>query len=74
MSIVLSVIGDNGYPYAAASLLIAIAVVLAVRIAQHPARERAHPEQEVALDAAVMQIPATAVAMGRRLRPRRPRR
>lgn len=74
MSIVLSVVGDNGYPYAAASLLIAIALFLAIRIAQHPARERAHPEQEVALDTAVMQIPATAVAMGRRLRPRRPRR
>ncbi len=74
MSVVIAIVGAQGYPMAAASLLAAIALFLAVRIVQHPARERAHADQDVALDSAVLQVPATAVAMGRRLRPRRARR
>lgn len=74
MAVVLTAIGDDGYPIAAGALLVAIAAFLIVRIIQHPARERAHPDREVALDRVALQVPATAVAMGRRLRPRRIRR
>lgn len=74
MSIVISAGGTDAYPIATAALLAGIAAFLGVRILQHPTRERAKPDQTVALDSAVLQVPATAVAMGRRLRPRRQRR
>jgi MFS family permease len=74
MAVVLTAVGDDGYPIASGVMLGAISLFLVVRIIQHPSRERATPERDVALDTAVLQVPATAVAMGRRLRPRRTRR
>jgi len=71
MAAVLGAIGLNGYPVAATAMLGFISVFLMVRIVQHPRAERVHPDQVVALDELATQVPATVVAMGRRLRPRR---
>lgn len=71
MAAVLGAVGQNGYPLAATAMLGFISVFLVVRIVQHPAAERAHPDRAVALDELPTQVPATAVAMGRRIRPRR---
>ncbi|MEY2973936.1 MAG: hypothetical protein RIR49_356 [Actinomycetota bacterium] len=71
MAAVLGGIGLDGYPIAATTMLGFVSLFLLVRIVQHPAAERVHPDQLVALDELATQIPATVVAMGRRLRPRR---
>jgi MFS family permease len=71
MAAVLGGVGLDGYPLAATVVLAFISVFLAVRIVQHPAAERVHPEQLVPLDELATKVPATAVAMGRRIRPRR---
>ena len=72
MALAMGLAGTAAYPMGSAIGLGAISLFLAVRILQHPSAERANPEQDVALDTQVLQIPATAVAMGRRLRHRRP--
>lgn len=71
MSIAMSAFGNDAYPISAAVALVAVALFLAVRIAQHPSAERALPEHDLALDTQALYVPATAVAMGRRLRPGR---
>jgi MFS family permease len=72
MAASMGLFGVNAYPASAAIGLGLISLFLLVRIIQHPSAERATPEKDVALDTQVLQIPATAVAMGRRLRYRRP--
>jgi len=72
MAASMGLFGVNAYPASAAIGLGLISLFLLVRIMQHPSAERATPEKDVALDTQVLQIPATAVAMGRRLRYRRP--
>lgn len=72
MALAMGLAGTTAYPLGSALGLGAISLFLAVRILQHPSAERANPEQDIALDTQVLQIPATAVAMGRRLRYRRP--
>lgn len=71
MAAVLGTVGLDGYPLAATAMLGFISVFLVARILQHPAAERVHPDQLVPLDELSAQVPATAVAMGRRIRPRR---
>ncbi len=74
MAVSMGIYGVDAYPASSAIGLGAISLFLLVRIIQHPSAERATPEKDVALDTQVLQIPATAVAMGRRLRYRRPAR
>ena len=72
MAVARGMFGVDAYPASAAIGLGAISLFLLIRIVQHPSAERATPDKDVALDTQVLQIPATAVAMGRRLRYRRP--
>ncbi|MDA3010408.1 MAG: hypothetical protein O2886_06790, partial [Actinomycetota bacterium] len=66
--------GDAGFPWTVLVMHAFIAVFLMVRVVQYPPAERAVPSRDIALDSRVLQIPATVAGMGRRLRPRAPRR
>lgn len=74
-SFVMSVVGDNGYASMTIATHGAIALFLVVRVLQHPTAVRAKPWNAVPTAGRLLYLPATAVAMGRRLRPAlRPRR
>ncbi len=74
-SFVMTAVGDDGYAWMIIATHVSIALFLLVRIAQYPSAVRAKPSNAVQLAGRVLYLPATAVAMGRRLRPvRRPSR
>ena len=66
--------GANGFVWMTIGTHAAVALYLIVRIAQHPPSQRAKPWNAVPVAGRVLYLPATAVAMGRRLRPQRRRR
>lgn len=65
--------GPSGYAWMAVVAHLVIATFLTVRVLQHPTETRAKPWNEVPVAGRPLVIPATAVAMGRRLRPWRRR-
>ncbi|MEY3031317.1 MAG: hypothetical protein RL058_1680 [Actinomycetota bacterium] len=73
-AVVIRTAGDAGFPWTVLVMHALIAVFLMVRVVQYPPAERAVPSRDIALDSRVLQIPATVAGMGRRLRPRAPRR
>lgn len=75
-SIVMRIIGDDGFVWTTIAAHLVIAIYLTARIVQWRPSVRAKPWNAVALETRVFQPPATAVGMGRRLRVprRRPRR
>lgn len=75
-SVIMGVVGDDGYVWTALIAHLTIACYLAIRIAQAPAGVRAKPWNDVALTERALYVPATVASMGRRLRrpSRRPRR
>ena len=70
-SFVMDVVGSGGYPWMAIATHGAITAFLLIRIAQYPAAVRAKPWNAVPIVGRAMYLPATVVAMGRRLRPAR---
>lgn len=73
-STVMDVVGADGFAWMTIATHAAIAVFLLARIVQYPASIRAKPWNAVPIAGRVFYLPATAVAMGRRLRPVRRRR
>ncbi|MEQ9162914.1 MAG: MFS transporter, partial [Ilumatobacter fluminis] len=75
-SVIMGVVGDDGYVWTALIAHLTIACYLAIRIAQAPAGVRAKPWNDVALTERALYVPATVASMGRRLRrpSRKPRR
>lgn len=75
-SVIMGVVGDEGYVWTVLIAHLTIALYLATRIAQAPAGVRAKPWNDVALTERPLYVPATVASMGRRLRrtSRRPRR
>jgi MFS family permease len=68
-SFVMARVGDDGYPWMTIVTHGAIALFLLVRIAQYPSAVRAKPWNAVSLADRLVYLPATALGMGRRLRP-----
>jgi MFS family permease len=75
-SIVMGVVGDDGFVWTTIAAHVVIALYLTARVVQWRPSVRAKPWNAVALETRAFQPPATAVGMGRRLRVqrRRPRR
>lgn len=72
-SFAMSAIGDTGYPWMVVAAHLTIAAYLAVRIVQNPPSIRAKPWNAVPVGGRFLYLPATALGMGRRLRPGRRR-
>jgi MFS family permease len=72
-SFAMNAIGDTGYPWMTVVTHLSIAMFLFVRVVQHPTSKRAKPWNAVPISGRLLEFPATAVAMGRRLRPGRRR-
>ncbi|MFZ8997608.1 MAG: MFS transporter [Ilumatobacteraceae bacterium] len=70
-SFVMDIVGVAGFGWTTVVTHGAIALFLIVRMIQYPAAVRAKPWNEVPLSGRVLYLPATALAMGRRLRPGR---
>jgi MFS family permease len=70
-SFVMAQVGDDGFAWTTVVTHGSIALFLAVRMLQHPSSERAKPWNAVPLAGRLMYLPATTLAMGRRLRPGR---
>lgn len=70
-SFVMDRVGDDGFAWTTVVTHGSIAIFLAVRMVQHPSAQRAKPWNAVPLSGRPMYLPATALAMGRRLRPSR---
>jgi MFS family permease len=68
-SFVMTRVGDDGYPWMAIVTHGAIALFLLVRIVQYPSAVRAKPWNAVSLADRLVYLPATALGMGRRLKP-----
>lgn len=62
-------VGADGFAWMTIATHVVLACYLLVRIVQHPPSERAKPWNAVPLAGRLQYLPATAVAMGRRLRP-----
>lgn len=75
-SIVMGVVGNDGFVWTTVAAHAVIAVYLTARVLQWRPSARAKPWNAVALETRAFQLPATALGMGRRLRVqrRRPRR
>jgi MFS family permease len=73
-SFAMDTLGDDGYPLMTVATHLLIATFLTVRIVQHPPSLRAKPWNAVPVGGRLLYLPATAVAMGRLLRPGRRRR
>jgi MFS family permease len=73
-SFVMDGVGDDGFPLMTVGTHAAIALFLFARVVQYPSSVRAKPWNIVPVAGRVLYLPATAVAMGRRLRPMRRRR
>ena len=74
-SFVMNAMGAEGFAVMTLAAHAAIGLFLLARAIQHPTAERAKPWNEVPVAGRLLYLPATAVAMGRRLRPsKRPRR
>lgn len=75
-SIVMGIVGNDGFVWTTVATHVVIALYLTARIVQWRPSVRAKPWNAVVLETRVFQPPATAVGMGRRLRVqrRRPRR
>lgn len=67
-SVVMGVVGDDGYVWTALVAHLTIAGYLAIRVAQAPTGVRAKPWNDVALTERALYVPATVASMGRRLR------
>ncbi|MAT04901.1 MAG: MFS transporter [Acidimicrobiaceae bacterium] len=67
-SVVMGVVGDEGYVWTALVAHLTIAGYLAIRVAQAPTGVRAKPWNDVALTERALYVPATVASMGRRLR------
>ena len=70
-SAMMGAMGDVGYVWMTVATHAAIASFLAFRLVQHPTSVRAKPWNEIPVAGRLLYLPATAVAMGRRLRPQR---
>lgn len=71
-SVVMGLVGDDGFVWTTIAAHVVIALYLTARIAQWRPSVRAKPWNAVALETRAFHPPATAVGMGRRLRaPRR---
>jgi hypothetical protein len=70
-SFVMNAVGASGFAWMTLATHGTIALFLTVRAIQHPTSERAKPWNEVPIAGRLLYLPATAVAMGRRLRPQR---
>ncbi|MDJ0769099.1 MAG: MFS transporter [Ilumatobacter sp.] len=73
-ALVMGAVGADGFVWMTIGSHATIALFLTVRILQHPAAVRAKPWNAVPTAGRLHYLPATAVAMGRRLRPMRRRR
>lgn len=67
-SVVMGLVGDDGFVWATIVTHVAIALFLTARIAQQHPSVRAKPWNAVELETRAFQLPATVVGMGRRLR------
>ncbi len=72
-SIVMAASGARGFVWMTMATHAAIAVFLVIRVAIYPPSVRAEPANAVPVAGRLLYLPATAVAMGRRLRPIRRR-
>lgn len=70
-SLVMALVGDDGFAWTTVVTHGAVALFLMVRMVQHPSSVRAKPWNAVPLAGRLTYLPATALAMGRRLRPSR---